>query len=76
MFVPIIISNSALLQGVKLSRDTAGNVYLTRLTESAVTVRGVREKTNDVCLGDDVIKSNGVVSKDKIKVKLQILAVN
>ena len=74
--MPILIRNISLLQGMKLSRDTAGNIYLTRLTESAVTVRGVREKNNDVCLGDDIVKSNGVVGKDKIKVELQILVIN
>jgi len=74
--VAILISNIWLLQGMQLSRDTAGNVYLTRLTESAVTVRGVREKNNDVCLADDIIKSNGVIGKDKIKVELQILMIN
>jgi len=43
-------------------------VYLTQLSDSALTVRGVREKNNDACLADDIIKSNGTVGRDKIKV--------
>jgi len=54
---------------VKLSRDTAGNVYLTRQTESPITVRDALKKNNDVCLADDIIQSNGIVGRDKIKVK-------
>jgi len=56
-------------QGVKLLRDTAGSVYLSRQSECDVTVRGVREQCNTECLTDDVIRSNGTVGRDKTKVE-------
>ena len=46
----------------------AGNVYLTRLGDSAVTVHGVTERYEDVCLADDIVRTNGAVGSDKIKV--------
>jgi len=51
-----------------LSRDAAGNVYVTRLTNAAVTVRGVRDRNSSVCFADEIVQRNGIVGKDMMKV--------
>jgi len=64
----VFLAGGVTLQGITISRDTAGNVYLTRLTDSPVTVRGVNEMGVDACLADDIIKTNGNLGRDKTKV--------
>jgi len=66
----LLVAVVVALQGVELSRDVAGNVYLTRRSKCVVTVRGIHDHNYDACLATDILRSNGIVSNEKTKVKL------
>jgi len=52
---------------VKIDRDSHGNIYLTKLTDCAVIVKGFRDPQNH-CIADDVIETSGRVGSERTKV--------
>ena len=55
------------VKGVKLDRDSHGNIYLTKLTDCSVIVKGFRHPENH-CIADEVVKTSGHVVSEKTKV--------
>jgi len=54
-------------QGVKIDRDSHGNIYLTNLSNCEVIVNGYRHPENH-CVADEVVQMSGRVGPEKTKV--------
>ena len=58
---------SSVDQGVKIDRDSTGNIYLTRLSDCEVIVKGFRQPDSH-CIADDVVQTYGRVGSNRTKV--------
>ena len=54
-------------QGVKIDRDSHGNIYLTKLADCEVIVKGFRDPQSH-CIADDVVETSGRVGSGRTKV--------
>jgi len=54
-------------QGVKIDRDSHGNIYLTRLSDCNIFVKGFSHP-HDHCIADDVVRTSGRIGLEKTKV--------
>jgi hypothetical protein len=54
-------------RGARISRDGEGNVFVTRLTPCAVTVR-LGHSTAESCLAKEIVSTKGVLGHNKTKV--------
>jgi len=54
-------------QGVKIDRDSHGNLYLTNLSDCEVIVNGYRHPDNH-CVAEEVVQMLGRVGPEKTKV--------
>ena len=54
-------------KGVKIDRDSHGNIYLTNLSDCEVIVKGFQHPESH-CIADDVVQTSGRVGSEKTKV--------
>jgi len=54
-------------KGVKIDRDSHGNIFLTKLADCDVIVKGFRDPDNH-CIAADVVETSGRVGAERTKV--------
>jgi hypothetical protein len=69
MFVNMFLNClCVVMQGVRVSRDTQGNIYATKLAKCDVIVRE-NQKSRNTCVPDEVFASSGrLTAGEKTKV--------
>lgn len=53
--------------GIKIDRDSQGNIFATKLSDSAVIVKGWQQP-QQCCLSDEIIQCSGRLSREKTKI--------
>ena len=62
------ISCVVCFQGIKLSRDGAGNIYGTRLTDTDIICKGYKNPEN-WCYSEEIVENLGRMQKKAMKVQ-------